>query len=285
MPLAPTHHATGGRVRRWIAALAVAALTVLAPAGPASAAGTWPNSMDALGDSITRGFNTCTLAFTDCPANSWSSGTNSTVNSHYLRILANNAGIQGRNYNDAVSGAKAAGVVSQADSAVSRGAEYVTIDIGANDACTSSESTMTTVSSYQSSVSSFLGKLSTGLPNSKVFLASVPDVYHLWELFHTSSSAVNTWNLYGICQSLLANATSTSTTDEARRQRVRQRVIDFNNVLQTECAKYANCRFDGFAAYDYKFVASDVSTRDYFHPSVSGQASVARITWNATWAF
>ncbi|PWU45848.1 hypothetical protein DLE60_05490 [Micromonospora globispora] len=84
---------------------------------------------------------------------------------------------------------------------------------------------------------------------------------------------------------MLANATSTSTTDEARRQRVRQRVIDFNNVLQTECAKYANCRFDGFAAYDYKFVASDVSTRDYFHPSVSGQASVARITWNATWAF
>jgi GDSL-like Lipase/Acylhydrolase. len=279
---------TPTRTRRhvpfWIAALVAACVSVLAPAAPASAA-SYPNSMDGLGDSITRAFNTCRIAWVDCPQNSWSTGTNSDVNSHYLRILANNPQIEGKNYNDAVSGAKAADVVQQADKAISRGAEYVTIEIGANDACTSSESTMTSVSSYQSSVSSFLGKLGTQLPDSKVFVASVPDVYHLWELFHTDPDAVATWDRFDICQSLLANATSTATEDSERRQRVRQRVIDFNNVLQNECARHANCKFDDFAGFDYKFAESDVSTRDYFHPSVSGQATIARVTWAATWTF
>jgi hypothetical protein len=62
-------------------------------------------------------------------------------------------------------------------------------------------------------------------------------------------------------------------------------VIDFNNVLQAECAKYANCKFDGFTAFDYKFAKTDVSTRDYFHPSVAGQATIARISWGVTWQF
>ena len=30
---------------------------------------------------------------------------------------------------------------------------------------------------------------------------------------------------------------------------------------------------------------SDVTTRDYFHPSVSGQAKLAAVTWGAAAAF
>jgi len=32
-------------------------------------------------------------------------------------------------------------------------------------------------------------------------------------------------------------------------------------------------------------VRSDVSTRDYFHPSLAGQAKLASVTWAATFAF
>src|ERR1700712_3881340 len=64
----------------------------------------WPSSMASTGDSITRGFNTGTVPFTDAPTNSWSTGTNAAVNSHYSRILALNPGISGHSYNDAVTG-------------------------------------------------------------------------------------------------------------------------------------------------------------------------------------
>jgi hypothetical protein len=74
------------------------------PAAPGLAG--YPNAMASTGDSITRAFNTGTIPFTDAPANSWSTGTNSGVNSQYLRILAANPAISGHNYNDAVSGAK-----------------------------------------------------------------------------------------------------------------------------------------------------------------------------------
>ena len=50
----------------------------------------YPSSIASTGDSITRAFETCSLPFTDCPVNSWSTGTSSTVNSQYRRILAGN---------------------------------------------------------------------------------------------------------------------------------------------------------------------------------------------------
>jgi hypothetical protein len=41
------------------------------------------------------------------------------------------------------------------------------------------------------------------------------------------------------------------------------------------------CRTDGGATYNTTFVASDVSTRDYFHPSVAGQTKLAAVSWSA----
>ena len=81
-----------------------------------------------------------------------------------------------------------------------------------------------------------------------------------------------------ICQSLL----STARTD-ADRQLVRQRNIAFNQVLADECATYSRCRFDGNAVFETESTRSDVSTLDYFHPSLTGQARLASITWGATW--
>jgi len=267
-----------------VVALAVAAVAVpAAQADPAKVG--YPNSIASTGDSITRAFNTCSFPFVDCPANSWSTGTSPTVNSHYRRILAANPAISGRNYNDAKTGARMSGLLTQVEAAVSQHAEYVTVLMGANDVCTSSESTMTPVDTLRSQLRSALATLSAGSPNARIYVVSIPDVYHLWQILHTNLSAVLTWTFGGICQSLLANPMSTSSADDARRLRVRQRSIDDNTAIAGVCAEFIHCRFDGGAAFALQFTTADVSTRDYFHPSISGQAKAANVTWNAGFNF
>ena len=55
----------------------------------------------------------------------------------------------------------------------------------------------------------------------------------------------------------------------------------FNTVLHDVCALYVQCHFDGYAVFNTVFVASDVTTRDFFHPSISGQAKLALVSWAA----
>jgi hypothetical protein len=267
-------------VRRGLSA-AVATLTaiLLLPGSPARASAGLPDSMASMGDSITRGFNACGW-YVDCTYRSFSTGGSSLVNSHYLRILAQNPAIRGHNYNDARSGAKASAMPAQAAAAVAQHVGYVTMLIGANDACTSSESTMTSVAAYRASIDSALATLRTGLPHARIAVISIPDIYRLWRIGHTNVAALSTWSLLGICPSMLARAWSTAGADEARRQRVRQRVIDYNVQLATACAAYGpHCDFDDNAVFTYPFVLSNVSTWDYYHPSVSGQAVLARVSF------
>lgn len=259
----------------------VAAGAVLAGSGSAQAIPPIPSSMSSLGDSITRGFNACGW-YVDCTDRSWSTGGYSSVNSHYLRIRAKNSAINGRNYNDARSGAKMADLNGQAQTAVSRGVQYVTILMGANDACTSSESTMTPVATFRAQLDQALATLKAGLPNAAVFVSSVPDVKRLWFIGKDSSSARNAWDGFNICQSMLANPTSTAQADVDRRNRVQQRVVDFNTQLAQACTAYgANCDFDGNAVFGYPFVLSQVSSWDYFHPNTSGQQVLASVTYPA----
>ena len=267
-------------VRRALSTLASATALVLLVASPSTAATSPPpNSMASMGDSITRGFNACGW-YVDCTSRSFSTGDYGSVNSHYLRIRAVNPTIQGRNYNDARSGAKSADMYGQAGTAVSQGVEYITMLIGANDACTSSESTMTSVTTYRANIDSALNRIKAGLPNARVAVISVPDIYRLWYIGRSNFSALSAWSTFGICQSMLANATSTAQADVDRRARVRQRVIDYNTQLAQACAAYgANCDFDDNAVFNYPFVLSQVSTWDYFHPNTSGQAVLANISY------
>lgn len=262
-------------------ALAAGLIMVVLSANPAAAVGPVPNSMASMGDSITRGFNACGW-YSDCTARSFSTGSYASVNSHYRRVLAKNAAINGRNFNDARSGAKAADMPGQAATVVGRNVDYVTILIGANDACTGSESSMTSVASFRGSIDAALSTIKNGLPDARVALISIPDVKRLWEVGKGSSSARSAWSLFGICQSLLANPTSTATADVARRDRVRQRVVDFNAQLAQACAAYGtNCDFDDNAVFNYPFALSQVSTWDYFHPNTAGQTVLAQISYAA----
>ena len=70
---------------------------------------------------------------------------------------------------------------------------------------------------------------------------------------------------------------------DTQRQLVVQRELAFNQILSQACAQYSLCRWDGNTVYNYAFSPSQVSSLDYFHPSLSGQAALARITWGASW--
>lgn len=279
---------TGIRRRRHRAATFLAALAATAGlaalAAPAALA-VYPNSIAATGDSITRAFNTCSFPFTDCVQNSWATGTETTVNSFYLRIVAGNARASGNLFNDAVSGAKIANLPGQVENVVRQAADYVVIEMGANDVCTSSEETMTSVASFRAELERAIGTLRERLPGARISVGSIPNIYQLWSLLHTNRSALSTWSSFGICQSMLRNAESLSREDEERRLRVQRREVEFNSVLASVCATYEQCKFDNNTGYNYRFEAGEVNTRDYFHPSVRGQTTIARIEWGVTWVF
>jgi len=272
------------RIRRLALASAVAIGAVFAAGAPgtATAAVTLPDSMASLGNSITRGFNACGFFF-DCTSRSWSTGSSGQVNSHYLRILSNNLAIFGSAHNDAVSGARASDLARQAGIAVSQGVDYVTIEIGANDACRSTEGQMTPVATFRAQIDAGLAVLKQGLAaDAQVFIASVPDVKRLWFIGKGSASARFAWSAFGICQSMLANPQSTAAADTARRNRVQQRVRDYNAQLALACAAYGpRCDFDDNAVFNFPFTLSQVSQWDYFHPNTAGQRIAAEITWNA----
>jgi lysophospholipase L1-like esterase len=238
-----------------------------------------PNSMAAIGDSITRAFDVCCF-YGDYPEHSWSTGYDGSdiVTSQYEHILGSNPAIAGNEFNDAVTGADMADAAGQAASAVSQGAQYVTILMGANDLCTDSTSTMTQPSVFRSEFRSAMATLESGLPNAHVFVSSIPDVYQLWSVLHDDSSAEFVWYAAQICQSLLSPFNS-----ETDRQKVVTRERSFNSILKQTCGHYANCRFDNFATYNSKFTADMVSTLDYFHPDLDGQAALASATWAASW--
>ncbi len=183
------------------------------------------------------------------------------------------------------SGSVMSALPGQVATAASQGVEYVTIAMGANDVCASSEATMTSVASFRADFQRAIDNLRTRLPSARVSVASLPDVYWLWDLFHLNPSARTAWSSLGVCQSMLARPTSLQRADVERRQRVRQRAIDFNRVLSDVCAAYAQCRYDRGTAFNHHFAASEVSTADYFHPSVTGQRTIASIEWGATWVF
>ena len=243
-----------------------------------------PDSMVAVGDSITQAASSAGSLGSDAPQNSWSTGTSTAVNSHYLRLLALGAPIGGANHNRSVSGAKMGGLASQMQGAATLQPDYLTVLMGGNDLCTDTVGQMTTVADFGTQFQTAMATLSTASPGTNVLVVSIPDVYQLWNLFKNNFLARLIWAGAGICQSLLANPGSTATADVQRRAAVRQRNIDFNAQLAAICAQFDRCRFDGNAAFNTTFATGDVSG-DYFHPSVQGQGKLAAVSWAAgyTW--
>jgi lysophospholipase L1-like esterase len=279
--------ARGSMVRRWhLAVLALLGVLVLACEGaggatpaPSGGAKGYPSSMAALGDSITVAFGSCG-PYVACERNSWSTGTADAVDSHYRRILAKNRKIEGRAHNFARPGAEADDLADQAAKAVAAKVEYVTVLIGANDACAADLAGVTSVATFRAEVDAALARLKQGLPTATVLVASVPDIYRLWRLGRRDDQVVRVWDRLHVCPSMLADPTSTAPADDGRRRAVRARIDAYNDQLRQACQSYGKrCRWDGGRVHDTRYNLDLVNRTDYFHPNAEGQRELAEATF------
>jgi lysophospholipase L1-like esterase len=232
--------------------------------------------MASTGDSITRAFNVgwC-CAFQDSPARSWSTGTSSTVLSHYRRLVTLDPQISGHAYNNALRGARMSDLERQMQLSASQGADYVTVEMGANDLCRSSIANMTPTSTFKGQFRAALAAFVEARPEAHVLVASIPNLYQLWRLFRYDPTARFVWSTFGICRSMLS-----ASNTEAMRLQVAAREHELNDALRDVCAEFvAQCRWDGYAVFNTAFTRSDVSTVDYFHPSTTGQNRISTVTW------
>lgn len=250
--------------------LLAAVVVLLAPATPAGAVGGSvppPDSMAALGDSFSRGFATgapdC-AGFVACPQYSWSTGTS--VDSHQQRLLALNPALAGNAVNAAAPGSPMSGLLGQANTVAPTQPDYVTVLLGGGDVCFGATSTATFAAQFRAGMDA----LFTASPDSRVLVASIWD----FESLRSAVLAANPSATFPFC-GVFFNAAA------ADRAAIMARVEAYNDVLATECATYANCRYDGGALFAHTWTAVEISPVDNFHPSVAGQEMIADVLWDA----
>ncbi|KOU35000.1 SGNH/GDSL hydrolase family protein [Streptomyces sp. WM6378] len=234
-----------------------------------------PKSVAAVGDSITRGFDACTV-LADCPEVSWATGSDAQVDSLAVRLLG--AAAPANSWNYAKTGAKMADLPAQMDRAAAQHPGLVTVMAGANDACRGDVSDMTPVNTFRTEFEASLRRLRAVSPKSQVYVSSVPDLKRLWSTGRGSPLGKQIWKL-GICQSMLADADDLGAAATERRTEVYDRVVSYNKVLKDVCAKDRACRYDGGAVFDYDFGGDQLSPWDWFHPSKNGQGRLAEIAY------
>ncbi|MEU6381281.1 SGNH/GDSL hydrolase family protein [Streptomyces sp. NPDC046909] len=235
-----------------------------------------PASLAAVGDSITRAFDACSL-LQDCPDASWATGTRAEVDSLAVRLLGA-AKAASNSWNYAVSGARMTDLAGQMAQAAAKRPGLVTVMVGANDACRDTAAAMTSVADFRAQFEEALRTLRDAAPKAQVYVASVPNLKRLWSQGRDNPLGKQVWKL-GICPSMLGDADAVDTAATERRDTVQDRVEAYNEVLEEVCAKDERCRFDGGAVYDFRFGTDQLSHIDWFHPSVNGQARLAEIAY------
>ncbi|AZS71659.1 hypothetical protein DDE74_12445 [Streptomyces lydicus] len=234
---------------------------------------TAPRSIAALGDSITVGFDACTV-LSDCPQVSWATGTDPKVDSLARRLVKHPAT---HSWNLARTGALISDLPDQVTAAADRRPELVTVLIGANDACRRDVRTMTPTDAFRTDFARSMKYLRRALPHTQVYVAAVPDLLRLWSEGRKNPLGKQVWKL-GICGSMLRDPDDLTQAAHDRRAKVRDRVMAYNTALAEVCGKDPLCRFDK-AVFDYRFTGRQLSTWDWFHPGTGGQKELAELAF------
>ncbi|MEV6696919.1 SGNH/GDSL hydrolase family protein [Streptomyces sp. NPDC058430] len=243
---------------------------------PTPAWDTSPRSIAAVGDSITRGFDACSV-LTDCPEVSWATGSDAGVRSLAVRLLGKDRAAT-HSWNYARTGARMADLPAQMEQAAAVSPGLVTVMAGANDACRPTPASMTPVDAFRADFEDAMRTLRREVPKAQVYVSSVPDLKRLWSAGRTNPLGKQVWKL-GICSSMLADPDDLAAAATRRRASVQDRVVAYNEVLQEVCAKDRRCRYDGGAVFDYRFDGRQLSHWDWFHPSKDGQSRLAAMAY------
>lgn len=228
-----------------------------------------PDSIAVLGDSISRATNAKGDSFGEYPAHAWATGSDPAdgVLSHYERLRALDPSLDIVPFNDARSGARASDLARQAEEAARQRAQYVVILIGANDACASPP---TTPEDFARAVEAAADRLAP--LDAQVYVASVPNVAQLARLYADDATARAVWEAYGVCRGVLGPGADLDAAEA--------RIREYNDALE-RIADARGWARDGGAVFGTAYGRADVSSVDFFHPSLAGQARLAEATWKA----
>lgn len=226
-----------------------------------------PDGIAVLGDSIGRAVNVRGDGFGELPVHSFATGSDPAdgVESHFERLRALDPDLDIVPFNDARSGARMNELLQQAQSAARQKPQYVVVLLGANDVCAG-----TSISEFQAELR--VGAAALADIGAEVLVASVPDVTKLVALYGENETARTVWAAYRVCPRVLGQGADLAAA--------RALTAGYNAALEAE-ADARGWHWDGGAVHDVAYEPGDVSTLDYFHPSLSGQARLANVTWEA----
>lgn len=253
----------------WVAGL----LPLVAAVGSASAQ--WPSSVAGLGTSITRAVVADdSTRGTDYgqPQHSWSVGYKGSegVYSHFERIKAANPYANISRWNFAASGAEVYHLPWQAWSAVQSGAEYVAIEMGANDVCAENTWRMTPTSDFYGYYNWALDILQRGLPDATILVTEVPRLRRVYDVGKNDLWCRWKWAAFGNCGNVLRNGRTQRNQADARN-------IEYNNYLRWLCAQRGIPFADN--VFEWQFAKKNLSQVDCFHPDRSGQNWLSHLTY------
>lgn len=241
--------------------VATVAAVVASAAMPATKNDGPPDSIAALGDSITLGpcnGNTC----------SWSTGTSTAVDSHLLRLRA----IQNRPihaYNLASGGfATMADLQAQAREAVARKAQYVTIELGENDLCSG-----TPLTTFRSGLERGLAVFTNKTPPTKILLLSIENLAEHWRVLHADPTA----NAFNAGPAIDCGLGSTTTRSKLAQLESRTRAL--NQILAQVCSEHPLCLYDNGTYFHLPLKPNYFVPGDYQHLAAAGQHALAAAEW------
>jgi lysophospholipase L1-like esterase len=251
-----------------------------------------PTMLAAIGDSYTMAWSVSPAYPRDHPGFSWVIGSVKGDGVFSLRerfealgdkLTVVNSATTGRKMSDAVR--QATRVVSYAKALPAGATVYVTFELGTNDLC---DDPNTDPAVFESQLRDATDILTSGLPKgSRILMLSVPDFSHFYDITQASATA----------QALLGQTSHSKTcapflgTDSPLSiDQARQVLADYDARLAGVCSEIeatsgtagrVHCLYDEAHLSLRDFTLKDLSTVDYFHPSLSGQNRLATAAWQA----
>ncbi len=228
-----------------------------------------------MGDSITAGFNTRWPGDFHNARYNWSTGSSKRVDSHFKK-LKKITSKDVRATNVAKSRATSHELALQWRRIETPTIDYLTLLIGANDVCSWTDEYTEDKHRFRDNVRNIIDKAIAVNTDVQILLAAIPNMYHLYEQGKNSCGV--RWDYFEACPSLLS-----SRRTDAQRLAFQERLLAANETLAAIASHYrANVKFIG-EVFAFEFTMQHVSRIDCFHPSIRGQNTLARITWENGW--
>lgn len=264
---------------------------------PAPTPARLPALLGAIGDSYSQGYNVSPSFLNDRPQFSWVFGTDTTHGVVSLLQRFQALGASPTVVMAAKSGTTMADAERQAELIVAATKKlapgeiaYVTFELGTNDLCASPHP-MTDPVDFGAQLQTAVGTLRAALPSgSRILMMSIPDFPHFREI--TQADAAAKANLAqppsDRCAPYLGTNSPSSLAEAG------SYLSRYDAILEAACGDIdshegvsgrLSCTYDAALLAETDFTLADLSTYDYFHPSLSGQARMADNAWQAdVWA-